>query len=248
MLPIDEYEKLRRRPVGRPVMHQSWHDLLFLHFSVEPEVVQRLLPGGLQVDTFPKNGEQRAWIGLVPFRMSGIRPHGMPAAPWLSAFPETNVRTYVHQEGREPGVWFFSLDAARWIACQIARATFSLPYYHSVMSVTREADRISYRSRRYNRSSGQPTLGIEARIGESAGTAEPGTLEFFLVERYLLYSLRGGQLWKGQVHHVPYPLRAAELQTCDQSLVGACGIDCNEWEHVLFSDGVDVEVFGIQRT
>src|SRR5579862_5442485 len=98
-------------------MFQSWRDLLFLHFSLPVSEIQTLLPVGLEVDTFPNSeGIDRAWVGLVPFRMEGIRPRRLPALPWISAFPETNVRTYVHQGGRRPGVWFFSLDAARWLA------------------------------------------------------------------------------------------------------------------------------------
>src|SRR4051812_33228132 len=173
MLPADEYLRLRERPLGRPSMYQRWRDLLFLHFSIEPESIQKLLPPGLTVDTYPNaNGEERAWVGLVPFRMFGIRPRGFPAAPWISAFPETNVRTYVHHEGHGPGVWFFSLDAARWVACRIARGTYKLPYYHARMSTSRHGDRIRFEGRRKEISVAD--LEIEASIGGPVSPPNPG--------------------------------------------------------------------------
>ncbi|HZH98915.1 MAG TPA: DUF2071 domain-containing protein, partial [Fimbriimonadaceae bacterium] len=176
MVPIQEYLSLRERPGGSPVMFQSWRDLLFLHFSTQPEIIQGLLPDGLTVDTFPSGGEERAWVGLVPFRMLGIRSPRLPSAPWLSASPETNVRTYVHREGHGPGVWFFSLDAARWLACQVARQSFGLPYYHALMSCRRNGDEIRYRSRRFDRGTSRPHLDICARLGSPLPLAEPGSL------------------------------------------------------------------------
>lgn len=245
MLPISEYLALRERPPGKPVMYQRWRDLLFLHFSLEPEKVQCLLPEGLTVDTFPNSsGQERAWVGLVPFRMEGIRPRGLPAAPWLSAFPETNVRTYVHRDGKEPGVWFFSLDASRRIACSIARRWYRLPYLHSFMKVERSGERIRYSSRRIEKPFAE--LSVSVSLGDSMAVSEPGSLEFFLVERYLLYASRSGELLTGRVFHRPYALRAATLESCSQGLVQALGIECGEWEHVCFSEGVDVEVWGLE--
>src|SRR3954468_22728434 len=105
--------QLRTMPPTRIVMHMTWRDLLFLHFACPPEEIQALLPNGLTVDTYPDStGEEKAWVGLVPFRMENTAPRGIPRIPGCSDFPETNVRTYCHAAGRNPGVWFFSLDAA----------------------------------------------------------------------------------------------------------------------------------------
>src|SRR6266704_6531932 len=109
-------------PVGPWVMAQRWHDLLFAHWPVPAGELQHLIPTPLTIDTF----DGQAWLAVVPFRMSGVRLRGTPAVPWLSAFPELNVRTYVKCEGR-PGVWFFSLDAGNPLAVAIARAWFHLP-------------------------------------------------------------------------------------------------------------------------
>lgn len=226
-------------------MLQSWRDLLFLHVTVDPADVQALLPEGLTVDTFPDStGRERAWVGLVPFRMFGIRPTKLPAAPWLSAFPETNVRTYVTHPSSGPGVWFFSLDAARWLACKYARQFFALPYMHARMSVTRDGNHIEYQSERLERPAAR--LEIAAMIGETLPPAKPGTLDFFLVERYQLFSYRKASVYSGRVFHTPYPVRSATITSCSQNMVQAHGFSCGDWEHVCFSDGVDVEIFGIQ--
>lgn len=226
-------------------MYQRWRSLLFLHFPCDPEEVAPLLPPGLSVDTFPdETGRERAWIGLVPFRMEGIRYRFLPAAPWLSAFPETNVRTYVHREGQAPGVWFFSLDAANTVACRIARRFFSLPYHEATMSVRESGDERVYRSRR---GSGEADHEIRVRFGEPIPPAEPGTLEFFLAERYLLYARRFDGLYTGQVFHTPYPLRRASVENLSEGLVRATGLEPSPFVHALASDGVDVDIYPLQR-
>jgi uncharacterized protein len=248
MLDLNAYLELRNAPLQMHVMHQLWRDLLFLHFAEEPAAVQRLLPPGLQVDTYPDaGGRERAWIGLVPFRMEGIRATGAPALPGLSAFPETNVRTYVHRDGAEPGVWFFSLDAANRTACRFARRFFRLPYWHAEMEVVRSSDRIRYRSCRLEGSPGTATLEVEAEIGQRLDAPEPGTLEFFLVERYLLYAAHAGRLATGRVWHEPYRLRRATLSRIEETMVEAAGLSPRVAEHVLFSEGVDVRVFPLRR-
>ena len=226
-------------------MVSKWWDLLFLHLPVDPALVQPLIPPGLTLDLYPdETGEPRAWIGLVPFRMTAVRPVWSPELPWLSSFPETNVRTYVHREGRDPGVWFFSLDAARWIGCKAARTFFSLPYWHARMSVARTGDEISYRSRRWE---GPPASSdVQARLGDPLGIAAPNTLEFFLIERYLLYSVRRGRLYSGRVWHEPYPLRSAVLLACEESLIEAAGVPQLPFTHFVFSEAVDVLIYPIQ--
>lgn len=227
-------------------MIHHWRALTFLHYSCAPAEIQRQLPDGLTVDTFPdSSGNERAWVGLVPFRMENVRPVAMPGLPGCTAFAETNVRTYVHRDGRDPGVWFFSLDAANFAACRWARLFYGLPYFEAVMAVREGGSTVSYRSRRLRAMA--PAVNLTCELGEELPAATPGTLEFFLVERYLLYALRRGRLHTGQVHHPPYPLRAATVQEGTESLVQAAHLTPRSWEHVLYSPGVDVEVFRLQR-
>lgn len=231
-----------RRPSRRPVQYQRWRKLLFAHWRLPAVEVARLLPAGLTLDTW----EDDAWIGLVPFEMH-VRPRW---SPWGLAFAETNVRTYVHFQGRDPGVWFFSLEASSSLAVGVARWRWHLNYFRATMEVRRSGDRVRYTSRRLWPGASGASLAIEAEIGAlypgtDAGHALPGTLEHFLVERYLLYSCgRSGRLFRGQVHHRPYPLRSAQIPHLTESLFSANGIVAgNDPCHVLFSDGVDVEIF-----
>ena len=177
-----------------------------------PIIASSLLPTGLTVDTWQGN----AWIGLVAFRMSGVRPRWSPAIPYLSRFPETNVRTYVRYGDNEPGVWFFSLEAARLPAVLIARWGWQLNYRWSRMRVDRHANQVSYSARRWLdgnaganitaeidvQGRGEPALG---RKGENYSL--PGSLDEFLVERYVFFNVgRRGRILQGRVRHSPYPL------------------------------------------
>ncbi len=235
-----------RRPPGPSVMRQDWRQLLFLHWEVPPEALRPLIPAPLSVDTF----EGRAYVGVTPFVVRGARPRLAPPVPGLSNFDELNVRTYVHLDGREPGVWFFSLDASNLPAVLAARATFRLPYCYADMEVIARGIRPHYRSARRRFGRRPATFEASAQLGVSLGIAEPGTLTHFFVERYLLYTQWGpGRLKVGQVHHRPYPLQQADVDLLDyQTLLRADGLPALQGTpsgppHVLFSPGVDVEVF-----
>ncbi|MCB9791388.1 MAG: DUF2071 domain-containing protein [Alphaproteobacteria bacterium] len=229
-----------QRPPGRNAGTQRWSDLLFVHYEVEPEPLAALLPPGLSLDTF----EGRAFVGLVPFRMERIAPPLWPPALGLN-FLETNLRTYVHLQGEKPGVWFFSLDASSWLAVRVARWLWRLPYYDAAKSVTVAQGVRDYRTAR---AGGGPTLRARWRTGEALGQARPGTLEHFLLERYLLYVERDGALLSGQVHHAPYPTQAVELLHFEESLCAAAGVYRPQGPPPLVhaSPGVDVEVFSIR--
>jgi uncharacterized protein YqjF (DUF2071 family) len=244
LVDIGEYLKLRERPDGSPVMYQSWRDLCFLHFSLDPDILRPTVPKELEIDTFPDDqGCQRAWVGLVPFWMTDIRLRGLPAVPGVRTFPETNLRTYVHRNGKEPGVWFYSLEAANRLACRTARRLFGLPYHWSSMSVTKPGHLIDYRSVRRD---SDVHCDLQVMIQEDLWDPEPGSLEFFLVERYLLYAKLRGELVTGQVHHKPYGIEAVMVKHLDENLTSANGIAAAHWEHFLYSEGVDVEVFGVK--
>jgi len=199
-------EALREKPAGFPVMRQRWAGLGFFHWQVDPEVIAARLPRGLHVDTW----DGSAWLGVVPFFMQRIRPTGLPPLPWLSWFLELNVRTYVYDDAGRAGVWFFSLDCNQPVAVKLARRWFHLPYEHAEMRASLEGGIIDYSCRRRSEPSAA-TCRYPCAEGRSTAPADPGTLEWFLAERYLLFSCdKRGRIFTGQVHHPPYRLASID--------------------------------------
>lgn len=223
------------RPEGSNSGTQRWRELLFVHWSFDPEVVRKLVPKSMELDLW----EGQAWVGLVPFRMEATRPSWLPHAAALD-FLETNMRTYVHRDGK-PGVYFFSLEASSWLAVRAARIGWGLPYHHADMSVVRDGDRVAYGS---TRKEGEATLDVVYDVGEPLGPSEIGTLQHFLLERYYLFSEHRGRVMTGQVDHVPYPARKAEVVSIKESIIAAAGLKGGKFETAHYSDGVEVEVFG----
>lgn len=234
------------RPADKPIGFHRWSDLIFLHWRLPAEQIRPLLPERLTLDTF----DGFAWVGLVPFKMRNIRPWWSCPVPGISNFYETNVRTYVHLDGRDPGVWFFSLDASSTLAVKVARWRWKLAYYKAAMQSSFRGNRLYYESHRSRIDSSQGSSKVEVNLPDidpetTLHPAEPGTLEHFLVERYYLYSHDPdtNRMWKGQVHHKPYRFCPVELIKCDQSLLAAGGIDVQEEPiNAFYSPGVDVDI------
>jgi uncharacterized protein len=202
------------------VMVQRWHELLFAHWPVAATVLRPLIPQRLALDAF----DGQCWLGVIPFRMSGVRLRGMPALPGLSRFPELNVRTYVTVDGK-PGVWFFSLDAANATAVAVARAWFHLPYFRARMRSIETTGWIDYRSER--RHPGAPPAGLAVRYWPSGPPRQPrlGTLEHWLTERYCLYVADGhGAIFRGEIHHAPWNLRNADAGFVGNTMAAALGV------------------------
>jgi uncharacterized protein YqjF (DUF2071 family) len=218
-------------------MRQSWDDLFFLHWEYAAEAIQSRLPAGLTVDTF----EGKAYLGVVGFRMNAVRPLGLPALPWLSTFNELNVRTYVRDASGEPGVWFFSLDCDRAPAVIIARAGFGLPYEHAAMSF---GPGLAQSCRRQGE---QETARYAWSAMSSPQIEAPGSLEFHLAERYSFFSVRGGRLVRGQVHHSPYELSQADTTAWSDLPLRWDGFDVNgrapNFAHCC--QGVAIEAFSL---
>jgi uncharacterized protein YqjF (DUF2071 family) len=240
----EERLRLRDRPPGQRVMRQVWRHLGFLHWPVDRAAIAALLPAGLEVDCF----DGAAYVGVVPFTIPLTRtgPLGLPLAP---AFHEINLRTYVHRGGRDPGVWFFSLDATSRLAVAGARIGFGLPYFAADIALDEAGGSIDYRSRRR----GAPAH-FRARyqpVG-AAASAAPGSLEFFLAERYLLYSRsRSGALRTARVHHAPYPLQPATATDVEQTLTQVAGLPpgaCHSPPALVhYAREVDVAIYGPAR-
>lgn len=193
----------RQRPVGRAILTQKWDDLFFIHWKCDAAEIQKRLPAGLFVDTF--NGE--AFLSIIGFQMSAIRPFGLPAVPFLSSLNELNVRTYVRTADGKPGIYFFSLDCDHWLAVKIAQLAFGLNYKYAQLMWASKGNQFS--CKRLNVANG---ANYSWAPQGSPTTAAPGTLEFFLLERYIFFTERKKQLWAGQVYHAPYVFTSANLQ------------------------------------
>lgn len=233
---------------GPWAMAQSWHDLLFAHWPIPVEIMRAQVPPQLALDTY----DDTAWLGIVPFRMSGVRPRNLPALPWLSAFPELNVRTYVKTRSADqprPGVYFFSLDAANPIAVSLARNLFRLPYFNADMALTETTNTFQYHSIRTHQ--GVPQAKFEASY-EPAGDvalAVPGTLTHWLTERYSLYTVgRDDESLIGEIHHDPWPLQPAEAQFEVNDMAAAAGFQLPDTTPLLhFARRLDVLVWPLRR-
>jgi uncharacterized protein len=224
-------------------MYQTWSWLTFLHWSYAPPVVQRLLPDSLIVHTF----EGRAWVGVTPFLMEDVRTPLVPAPPWCSSFPETNVRTYVRgPDGRE-GLWFFSLDAARLEPVLVAQSTYRLPYKWSTMTVDRDGASIRYRSRRRWPGPTPAVSAVTVEVGAPLGPGELGELDHYLTARWQLYTTLGPLLARSNVEHQPWPLHRAVVRELDGNLVEAAGLPVPEGEPVVhWSPGVRTRISALR--
>jgi uncharacterized protein YqjF (DUF2071 family) len=218
---------------------QSWLDLLFAHWPVPARILRPLVPRHLELQEF----DGTAWLGVVPFRMAGVMRRPWPDLPWVSAFPELNVRTYVEFGGKQ-GVWFFSLDATNPLAVWAARRFFHLPYYRARMSLTEDTDGVRY-------SSSRASAVFSANY---APTSEPyhaaaGSLEHWLTERYCLYAAApDGSIWRNDVHHQPWPLQTARATIHQNSMLDFHGLELREPPSLLhFARRVDVVVWNGER-
>lgn len=230
-------------PNGAWTWRQSWQDLLFVHWPVPASQLRPLVHDSLEIDEF----DGVSWVGLVPFRMSGVAPRYVPELPGVSAFPELNLRLYVRYQDK-PGVWFLSLDAANRLAVWAARRCFHLPYFFAQMECREDAQTMHYRS---SRRDGPHTADFAARYRPTATPerAKAGSLEYFLTERYCLYaSDRGGRLMRAEVHHAPWPLQKGEWELDENEVGRPWGLDLSPRPTTLhFSRRLDVIVWSPKR-
>ncbi len=220
-------------------MKQTWNRLLFAHWAIPESALRPLVPPELPIDTFAG----QAWVGITPFLLSGLRPHCLPPIPGASRFPELNVRTYTKLEDK-PGVYFFSLDAGSKAAVLGARLAYGLPYFFADASF-HTGDSVHYRSRR----TAQPAR-FEARyrpVGKPV-IRPPGELEHWLVERYCLYNVERGRVYRAEIHHLPWPLQEAEAEITENSMAAAAGVQLPATKPLLhYAEQLHVLVWFPQR-
>lgn len=223
-----------------PVMYHRWSSMTFLHWRYPRQLIQSLLPPWLTVETC----DGTAWVGMTPFLMEDVRAPGLPALPWLSRFPETNLRTYVRDARGRSGIWFLSLDAGRLPAALGGRATFGLPYFWSDMSVQIDDHRWRYRCRRQLAGvQGAARHDVAVRPGAALEDEERDDLVNFLTERYRLFTTIAGRPASAEVEHRTWPLRHGEVLSLDQTLLPAGGLPPPDHPPLVhISPGVRVRV------
>ncbi|MFO7447714.1 MAG: DUF2071 domain-containing protein [Ignavibacteriaceae bacterium] len=243
---IKDRLKIRQEPRNKLiVMHQDWRDLLFLHWEYDSAKLQRTLPEGLYVDTY--NG--RAYIGVIPFSLLNLRLNLLPPVPGISYFSEINVRTYVYDENGTPGVWFYSLDADKFLAVEAAKL-IDLPYRHA--EITNEKDPgngiINFSVKRTGEIISSH---FKYSMNGEESFADSESLEFFLIERYLLfnYSKEKNMIRQIQVHHNPYPIVKADLLQWDDKMLRLNGFEVTNRkpDHTVMSPGVDTKIYMIEK-
>jgi len=247
-------------PRGPWIQRQTWNNLLFAHWPVSPEYLRTFVPPELELDV--RDGQ--CWIGVTPFYIDALRFRAMPSVPGLSAFPELNVRTYVTFGGK-PGVYFFSLDATSIMAIMGARTVWGLPYFYSRMLATVAGDGVRYYCERVDIDRGNPSFHgnikpdpaairghgeFRARYWPTGSVfrAKPGSLEHFLTERYCLYTVDRGRVYRGEIHHVAWPLQRAEAEIERNTMAQADAIVLPDVApHLLFASKITVLIWAPSR-
>jgi uncharacterized protein YqjF (DUF2071 family) len=215
-------EEVAHRPWPLPeepwLQGQTWCDLLFAHWRVPEEALRRVVPPVLPLHRWEDGS---VWLGITPFVVTGLRPRGLPPLPWVSRFPELNVRTYVEVDGK-PGIYFLSLDAARRAAVLAARRSYRLPYFHSRIRADRVGARVVYELERID-GSGPPARFRGTYEPTGARTDDP--LARWLAERYCAYTVDDdGRPLRIEIHHPPWPLQPASGELDAQGMADQVGI------------------------
>lgn len=234
---------MHHRPKVNPVMHQTWNDLIFMHWTFDPQDIQKKLPDGLFVDTFEGYG----YVSLVAFVMNDIKLSRLTFLPGISNYIEVNVRTYVHDRNGNPGVWFYSLDLNSYFASKIAVAAYSLPYIFTPLEEKKEGKRISITG---YRKQGNVTMkfSYEPETANYNPIADCNSLDFFLLERYALFTKRWGKLFIGRVYHEPYRISQARIIRYESNLLESHGFHGGKpIDRYHYSPGVSVDIFTLNK-
>lgn len=211
--------------------------MLFAHWSVPAADLRALLPAPLEPDTFQGD----AWVGITPFRMRGLRLRGTPPIPFFAEFPEEDVRTYVRYRDR-PGVYYFSLNAPNSLVVAGARAWYRMRY--RLARVRGERGESNFHMCMERPSPQAAELEVEYRPSGDVFYPEPGTLDEWLIERWVLYTVDSRwRVRQVEIDRAPWPVQPAEGEFHRNTPAAASGITLPEEAPVLhFSRGVKVHI------
>jgi uncharacterized protein len=224
------------------LMGQSWIDLAFLHWPVDAEALEQVVPPELRLDTY----KGTAWLGITPFLVRGVRLRGTAPVPAVSEFPEVNVRTYVVAGGR-PGIYFLSLDADSYPAVLAARRAYRLPYFRSRISIERAGEWVGYRAERVDDDGPACALDVSYLSTGAPAPARDGSFEAWAAERYCLYTLdERHRVLRGDIHHPPWPLSPGEAEVRSNTMAEPYDLALEGKPVVHVSRRQDVAIWAIR--
>tara|TARA_B100001758_G_scaffold87789_1_gene74743 strand:+ start:2911 stop:3669 length:759 start_codon:yes stop_codon:yes gene_type:complete len=235
-------------PNRKHALVQEWRNLTFMHWEVDKETLAKHIPEGLEIDLF----EGKAYVGTIPFEMRNVRPRLLPAVPGISTFPEFNVRTYVKRDN-VPGILFLTLEAQSKITCWHAPRKYGLPYRYAKCHLSFQKKQPEVHEGMYywksKRTSDGVSLEGKCSLKGNLRQAEKNSLEYFLFERYSLYTEHRGKLHMAYTLHEPWTYQDAEVSISENSLTKSfdLGIDVMKPEYVHASSGVYVHTWSIEE-
>lgn len=212
------------------VYYQEWNRVLFFHWEVPIEILDKLVPKELKIDTF--NG--KAYISIVPFTMENIRPKYLPAIGFISNFHEINVRTYVENNGKK-GVYFLNIEAEKFLSAFVSKQLSGLPYEKATIKRTAN----SYQS---NNPSKGFHLSVDFTIDQPIHNKS--NLDKWLTERYCLYLKECEHVYRYDIHHKEWELNQIKIDRFDLAYqLGNLKI-INENYFAHYSKGIEVVAWG----
>src|SRR5699024_1170660 len=151
---------------------------------------------------------------IVPFKVDKMRIRKLPPLPFLYPFSEVNLRTYVKKDGI-PGVYFFSMDAANFLAVMGAK-TAGLPYFQAKAKLRKRGKKFYFKSTRKKEKKEACQVAYQP-AGKQCYT-EKGTLDYWLMERYALWSVKHDSLIRGDIHHKQWRVQHADVTLEKQTI------------------------------
>jgi uncharacterized protein len=193
----------------------EWNNLLMLNYSVDPSLLEPLVPAGTELDMF----EGKTYISLVGFEFNRTRVLGF-AVPFHQNFEEVNLRFYVRR-GSKRGVVFIRELVPRYAVAAIARWAFNENYSCVPMSHRIEPGNAEYA---WKLGSDACVMRIETQ-GESFLPRE-GSLSQFITEHYWGYaSQKGGGCLEYEVQHPPWSVWNAKSASFSGNVDALYGLD-----------------------
>ncbi|RKQ34758.1 YqjF family protein [Oceanobacillus halophilus] len=225
------------------MMKQKWKNISFLHWPLSESQLRPFIPKQLTIDTY----HGQAWVGMVIFEMESIHLRGIPKYSITPNFSEVNVRTYVTYNG-VPGIYFLSIDVDNWASVTLAKRWYHLPYHSANISIEKSHESYHYESIRH----GQSQIKGEGMIHPlpESYIADKDSLDYWLMERYRLYSINKKQsLYKADIHHKPWSLQKAETTIHRNTILSELTIGLDAFFPAVshFSSGLDTLFWNIKR-